>query len=34
VREALIRQRFRPASFGNRRVRQLVEQPFQFSIRR
>lgn len=34
VREALLRQRFRAALVGKRRVRQLVEEPFVFSIRR
>ena len=34
VREALLRQRFRAALLGKRRVRQLVEEPFVFSIRR
>jgi len=32
VRSALPRMRFRPAEVGGRKVRQLVEQPFQFSL--
>ena len=34
VREALVRARFTPAEAGGRRVRQLVEQTFTFSITR
>ncbi len=34
VREALIRMRFLPAEARGRKVRQLVEQSFQFTIRR
>jgi protein TonB len=34
VRDALSRARFKPAEAGGRRVRQLVEQSFSFSIAR
>jgi len=34
VREALVRARFSPAEAGGRKVRQLVEQTFSFSITR
>ncbi len=34
VREALLRQRFVPARVGTRAVRQLVQEPFEFTIRR
>ena len=34
VRDALSRARFKPAEVGGRRVRQLVEQSFSFSIAR
>jgi TonB family protein len=32
VRQALLRSRYEPAMVGNRRVRQLVEQRFTFSL--
>jgi protein TonB len=34
VRDALMRARFTPAKAGGRKVRQLVEQTFTFSITR
>ena len=34
VRDALLRARFSPAEAGGRKVRQLVEQTFTFTIRR
>ena len=34
VKNALVRMRFLPAEIGGRKVRQLVQQPFQFSLNR